>query len=203
MASGDTLTTLCSTALFHLGEAPLSSYANPQTPLEQQVVAQYPVILNSELRRRDWIFAIMRTAFSDPSTPAQPPAFNTYVLPTDCVRALRERDREGFRSAPEWWIEGRNVCSRLPKAPLIRYISNSVDPSEFDPLFVMVLTYKLALHCCEYVTQSSQKKSDLAGLYQGAITEAGKQNAWEQPEGSTHAPENEFSWLRERSNTLY
>lgn len=204
MAAGDTAQTICTTALFNLGAAPLSSFQSPVTPLEIQIVSQYQLIVNSELRRKDWTFAIMRTQFTDPATPATPPAFNTYPLPADCIRVLREHHRmEDWHAEPRWWLEGRNVCSRGLHAPNIRYISNLATPAEYDPLFVMVLGYKLALHCAEYTTSSSQKKQDLASLYQGAIAEAGKQNAWEQPQGTTHAPDNSFSWLADRADFRY
>lgn len=202
MSAGDTLTSVCSTALFHLGAAPLSSYENPRTPLEQQITGQYQTVLNGELRKRAWTFAIKRTSFSDAEAPAIPPAFNTWALPGDCLRVLREHRASRFHFEPTWWLEGRNVCDFSAKAPLIRYITNAVTPDDYDPSFVEAFTLKLAFRCCEYATQSSQKKNDLANDYSAAIAEASKQNAWEKPEGTTHAPDEAFSWLRDRDNYL-
>ena len=202
MSAGDTLTSVCSTALFHLGAAPLSSFEAPRTPLEKQIVSQYGTVLNSELRKRAWTFAIKRTDFSDAAAPAPPPAFNMWELPGDCLRVLREHRASRFHNEPTWWVEGRNICSHAARAPLIRYISNSVTPDIFDPSFVEAFTLKLAFRCCEYMTQSSQKKNDLANDYSAAIVEASKQNAWEKPEGSTHAPDEAFNWLTSRDNYL-
>lgn len=198
MSAGDTLTSVCTTALFHLGAAPLSSYASPRTPLEKQIVAQYQTVLNGELRKRAWTFAIARTAFTDAASDAQPPNFNTWPLPADCLRVLREHKGSQFNFQPTWWVEGRSVCDFKAKAPIIRYISNAVTPDVYDPSFVEAFTLKLAFRCCEYATQSSQKKNDLISDYSAAIVEASKQNAWEKPEGTTHAPDEAFSWLRDR-----
>lgn len=203
MATGDTQQSVCSTALFHLGAAPLSSFTAPVTPLERRLVSQYQNVLNAELRRRPWVFAILRTDFTDAAAPAVPPAFNTWALPADCLRTLRERGPHSYHVEPDWWVEGRNVCRVSAKAPNMRYISSTVDPSAWDALFVQVFTLKLALQCAEYATQSSQKKQDLASLYTGAMSDAGKNNAWETPEGSTFAPDDAFSWLRDRSNSIY
>lgn len=202
MSAGDTLTSVCSTALFHLGAAPLSSYENPRTPLEKQITGQYQTVLNAELRKRAWTFAIKRTAFIDAAAAQAAPLFNTWALPNDCLRVLREHSRSDVRFQPAWWVEGRNVCAHPAKAPSIRYVSNSVTPDTYDPSFVEAFTLKLAFRCCEYATQSSQKKNDLANDYSAAIVEASKQNAWEKPEGTTHAPDDAFSWLRDRDNYL-
>lgn len=198
MALGDTETTICNTALFHLGAAPLRDFNNPRTSQEQQTVQQYRVTLNSELRKRAWTFAIARTQFQDAAEDLKGDQFNTWTLPTDCVKLLREHQRKDISFEPKWWLEGRNVCQHNRKAPKLRYITSNVTPDQMDPLFVEAFALRMALRLCEYVTQSSQKKNDLASLYTSVITDAGKQNAWEQPQGTVHAPDESFSWLFER-----
>ena len=198
MATGDTQQTICTTALFNLGCPPLSSFTSPVTPVEKRIVGEYSNIVRSELRRKAWIFAIKRTAFTDAAAPLGAPLFNTWTLPDDCIRVLRNRLEGTRHTDPDWWIEGNSVCRHAAQAPLLRYLSSSIDPSLYDSLFVEALAYKLAMKAAELVTQSSQKKEELAQLYSGAISEAGKQNAWEQPQGTQHNRDEDFSWLTSR-----
>lgn len=198
MAQGDTPQTICSTALFNLGKAPLSSFSAPVTPDEKRIVAEYPNIVRGELRRRAWSFAIKRTAFADAETDLPRPKFNTWAIPQDCVRVLRNPLQGTRHTDPDWWLEGGNICRHSHKAPALRYVSSSIDPELYDTLFVEALSYKLAMKLAELATQSSQKKEELAQLYAGAISEAGKNNAWEQPYGTTENRDKDFSWLTSR-----
>ena len=203
MALGDTQQSILTLALNHLGAPPMSSITNPATPLETQILNYYQPVLNAELRKNDWLFAIKRLEYPD-ATSAQTDfeTPNTWPLPTDCVRVLREqRDRlaNSFVSeATDWWIEGRNICKKSIKGPKLRYISDAVDPSEYDPLFVMALSYRLAIAVCEYATQSTQKENALAQLYTGIISDASKQNSWEDPAGTTEVNKYDYSWISNR-----
>lgn len=200
MAYGDTKQTIISGALYEVGCPPILDITIPKSPAEAIMLNRYNSVLLSELRKNQWVFAITRLTTLQDQTPIDNANCNTiytWPLPQDCVRPILDdfNDRNMYA---DWWIEGSNIVSKHYKAPFVRYISSNVDESIFDPIFTQAFTYRLALECCEFITQSSQKKSDLNNLYQASIDNANKQNAFEDPQSYYYQPERHYNWLESR-----
>lgn len=162
----------------------------PQTSLERYVAAGYPLWKRAELARRRWVFAVeFNFQLTKTQTLEGVELPYVYPLPTDCLRPIRTK-----RS--EWVQRGRNLHSGYDVLK-IDYIRN-VDEAEFDIMFVDVLACRVALECAEYVTQSNTKKADVQTLYNAALTEAGRCNAYTIGAEDNSSDDEQYSFLTAR-----
>lgn len=142
----------------------------PRTPLEIHCNEGYNAWKTQELTKRRWVFAleddVALTQEAVISGAEQP---YKYAIPTDCLRPIRQR-------YTEWKQRGRYIYS-ADNLLKIQYIKNKAE-SEFDPLFVDVLAWRVAIECVEMVTQSSSKKAECAQGYKDARAIAGQMNAF-------------------------
>lgn len=148
--------------------------------------AAYAHVRDSELRAHPWNFAIKRAALAaDVSAPLFGYA-KQYTLPTDCLRVLPPVDYD-----VDWKIEGRKIITDWTAPLYIRYIAQITDPNEYDRGFIEMFACALALHLCETLTQSNQKIQNIGQMYQKAMRDAKRQNAFENI--SDELPED--SWI--------
>jgi hypothetical protein len=184
---------ICNLGLGKISSSRVSVIAPPRSPLEVYVSAGYPVWRRTELTKRRWVFALVDdyimtlsgTATAD-TVDSKPYKFD---LPSDCLRPVRLR-------RTEWKQRGRALYSAYD-ALTIQYIRN-VDETEFDPLFVDVLSNRIAVECCEFVTQSNTKKESARQGYLEAVTEAKKLNAFVIGPEDIGADDEDFSFLTAR-----
>lgn len=156
--------------LSKIGQARVTRLDPPQTPLEKHVASNYEQWKRSEITKHKWVFARVNNyvmTLADTIDGVERPY--KYLLPTDCMRAIRTR-------RTEWQQAGRALYS-ANSTLRIDYIKN-VSEAEFDPLFVDVLAYRAALESAEYTTQSSTKQSSTKALYDEAIATAKRMNAF-------------------------
>jgi hypothetical protein len=142
----------------------------PRTSLERFIATGYPVWKRTELAKRRWVFATqygVQLSLTETLTDSERPY--KFVIPPDCVRVVRGK-------YAEWKQGGRFVFSAQSELK-VDYIKN-VPEAEFDALFVEVLACRIAYECVELVTQSNTKKSDVMALYNSAVTDAGRTNAY-------------------------
>lgn len=151
----------------------------------------YEPMRRAELRRYDWSFAISRASIAADANGPEWGDWNRYTKPNDFLRLLRD-DESGINV--DWKIEGIYILS-ADAAPLeIRYIADIDAPEQYDPLFVEAFACRLALQCCEEITQSTSKIASVTEQYKDAIAEAKRLGAIE--EAAREAPED--SWVLAR-----
>lgn len=181
---------LANTALQKLGAARIESLTQDK-PNARSMAAAFNHVLRAEIRRYDWSFAIKRASIAADGDDPTWGDFNQYSLPNDFIRLLRD-DETG--QAVDWKIEGRFILSR-DEAPLeIRYIAFVEDPTMWDASFDEAFACKLALQCCEEITQSTSKKGGIQADYDTEIAEAKRTGAIEK--GSQEFPEDD--WINAR-----
>lgn len=188
-------------AALKLGTDWISSFSDA-TKFARAITMCYDGILEAELAKNRWAFAIKRASL--PAL-AAPPAWGferQFLLPTDCLRldwidgAGRSENLANFiaDSTSPFRIEGRHILTDLEAPLLIRYIAKSENPNEWDPCFLNAFAARLAFECCESVTQSEQKKQSLWAEYQGEIANASRMSAIQNPPASIP----DGSWMEAR-----
>jgi hypothetical protein len=156
--------------LSKIASSRISRLDPPQSSLERFVAAGYDHWKRSEISKRRWVFALEHNyalAKVEELVGVERPY--KYSLPVDCLRPVREKRTE--------WAQRRRYVYSAEDGLKITYVAN-VDETEFDPLFVEVLACRVAMESVEYVTQSNTKKADAKALYDEAVTEAAKNNAF-------------------------
>ena len=170
-------TSICNLALQKLGARPIQSL-NDQSVNAQACALCYEAMRDRELRAYPWAF--MRTrALLAPMTEA--PAFEylyAFALPFDFMNVLPETV-EGS----DWKFEQLNgvrvLLTNESNSVEFSYGARITNPTVFDPMFVEALSSKIAWHLCETLTQSNEKKQEIAAQYRMLISEARRRNAIE------------------------
>ncbi len=181
---------LANYALQKLGAKRIESLTQDH-PNARSMSAAFNLVLRAELRRYDWSFAIKRESIAADGDDPTWGDYNRYSLPNDFIRLLRD-DETG--QAVDWKVEGRYILT-ADVAPLeIRYIAFIEDPTLWDAGFDEAFACKLALQCCEEITQSTSKKGGIAADYDFEIAEAKRTGAIEK--AAQEFPED--SWLNAR-----
>jgi hypothetical protein len=156
--------------LAKLSASRIQSITPPRSALEIHCKENYPAWKRSELAKRRWVFALVDNYAMTlgTTTPGVDRPYQ-FALPPNCLRPVRQR-------YTEWVQRGRFLYSAY-NVLTIEYISD-VPESDFDPLFVDVLAWRIAIECVEMVTQSNTKKADASTGYKDARNEAGRANAF-------------------------
>jgi hypothetical protein len=192
---------ICNRALQILGATAITSLTDNNGKARALNLAFEPV-RRAELRRRRWGFAIKRTSLPALSSTPDSDYAHQYQLPNDCVRLVAggdltsAADSSDYRcpTAGLYVVEGKRILTNLPAPLAIRYLADITDAASFDSAFVEALAARLAVECCEAITESSQKLQDARLAYRLAIREAGMANAFEKsPEYMA-----EDSWVTSR-----
>jgi hypothetical protein len=144
-------------------------------------------VRRAELRRRRWRFSIKRTTLAALADAPDSDYAYQYQLPNDYLRLIEggdicaTADLADYRGGVEglYSVEGGLLLTDLPAPLSIRYIADITDASLFDSAFVESFATRLALECCEVITESSSKKEDLDKDYRRSIREAVTANALE------------------------
>lgn len=167
-----------------LGADWISSFADA-TKFARSVSLCYEGLLESELSKNRWAFAIKRASL--PALAAAPAwGFERqFLLPTDCLLldwvdgAGRSEYLADFLpdSTSPFRVEGRNILTDLEAPLLIRYITKVNDPNDWDPCFLNAFAARLAYECCDAVTGSEPKRRALWSEYQDEIANARRMSA--------------------------
>lgn len=150
----------------------------------------YEIVLDSMLRSHTWNCAKTRVVLAPLSTA---PAFDfdyQFQLPADCLRPIFPPD------VTDWSVEKGNVLLTNDGSTLnLLYISTLPDPNDMDSCFIEAFASKLAVECCEKVTQSATKRKLAIEQYDDAMEVARKANAFE----SIPAQQDYSSWIDART----
>lgn len=185
-----TIVQICNIGLSKLGSARIATLEPARTALERHVSTNYMQWKETEIAAHRWVFCrvidypLAKTAELDGVA-----LRFEYATPADMARPIRLK-----RS--EWQQYGRTIRSAYDNLQ-ISYI-RTVEEADFDPLFVGVLAARIALESAEYVTQSNTKKSDASALYDKAVTEAKRGNAFTIGAEDIQDDDNDFSWVNAR-----
>ena len=151
-------------------------------PNARSINACFEETVKQELRDRAWGFAIKRVVLAPSSTTTitnpDMPFNNAFPLPNGCLRVLPP-SRENL----DWQIESidnvaaiyTNDGTSLP----IRYVDYVADPTRWDALFAEVIACRIAVQCCEDITQSNTKQEKVERELKFALARARKTNAFE------------------------
>lgn len=183
--------------LSKIASSRISRVDPPKTSLERFCAEGYHHWKRSELAKRRWVFATeddyALAKVGDPSS--TPPVSRQdgrnykYALPVDCLRPIRDKTTE--------WKRNRTFIYSAYDNLKIAYVMN-VDEDEFDPLFVEVFAARIALETVEYLTQSNTKKAEAQAMYDTAVTEAGRTNAYTIGPEDVTSDDNDFPFLTAR-----
>lgn len=203
MGSTTTQTTIANRALQLLGIQRISSLQENSRGA-RAINQAYQPVLQSELRKNYWNFAIKRASLP---AAAVGPSFgksNYYPLPGDFLCLAPPDQIFGvsgggtlagnqilagtpiMTGAPivDWQIEqtpgGQIAIASNQAGPInIRYVSSAITESQFDPCFDEAFSAALACETCEDITQSNTKLANVSKMYDEAIEIAKKRNAFE------------------------
>lgn len=174
-----------------IGSTQISTYDNPRSPIERFVAEGYPHWRDTELEKRRWVFSmeVEKLVQSGKLTDDFGPNVYVFALPDNMMRPIRQ-----MRST--WTIRGRNLYADSEVAYL-EYISRRSE-QDFPASFREVLACRVAVECCEFVTQSNTKKADAHSLYKDALLDAGRQNAFIIGSEDLETPDELSEWTAAR-----
>ena len=164
-------------ALQRLGAKRIESLTQDH-PNARSMNAAFTRVRDRLLRRYDWNFAISRASIAADGDDSLWGDWNRYSLPNDYIKLLRD-DESGTHV--DWKIEGLYILTADASPLEIRYIARIEDPNYYDALFTETFACKLALECCEEITQSTSRKESIKDDYEKAIAEARRLGAIEKP----------------------
>jgi len=147
-------TDVCNLALDLLSAGTVSDVENPTTATEEFLSRWYNLTRKRLLREHPWNFATKRASLSASATP--PPFGFTaqYPVPNDFVRLLyvvqnTTQDSELPANPDYYKLEGGNIqtSSQVTDDGVLRikYIYDIKSVSAFDPMFIELLAYDLAV----------------------------------------------------------
>lgn len=179
---------IVNSALVKLGASPVLAITD-NVKRAKAMAAMWEPSRDRLLRAFRWSFAMVRTKL--PALADVPSwGFGTqFQLPADCLRLdfvselfvglslsdYRDSDESDFA------LEGRKILCDLAVPLPIRYVARVTDVSLYDACFAEALACRLALDCCEEITQSSTKKADIRTDLKDVLIDAVRTNAIEKP----------------------
>ena len=163
---------ICSNALRRLGDNPITSLTD-DTERARLCNSFYADARDAVLRLHPWNFAITRTSLAQLSdTPSYGFAYQ-YSLPTNpyCLRVLAMEYEDYIFKVENYSTQGRVLLTDQSSAKIL-YVAKITDTTQFDALFVDVLTAKLALDLCYPITNSVSLQDKMQKLYQLKLSDA-------------------------------
>jgi len=178
-------TSIANLALQKLGADRITSL-DQNHPNAREMNAAYSAMRDLELRSYRWNFAKKRAALTAHATsPASDSGFAyAYPLPSDYLRLLAANESNLYDgdNSVDWKIEQhegvRCILTNWSNMDIV-YIAQITDPAQFDAAFVELLACRLALQCCERLTQSNTKRQLSQCEYDDARRNARHVNAFE------------------------
>jgi len=185
--------TIAKLGLGRIASSVISSIDSPRSVLERRVADGYDVWRDSELKKHDWVFA-KSTALMTVTLPARAGNDRPYrfELPTDFLRPLRTK-------RARWEIEGTALYNTTQDDFYLDYIAR-VPESNFPADFQQVLGARIAIECAEVATQSASKLQVARDMYEDAINDARRNNAFTVEPSDNTLDDYNSSWVYGRYN---
>jgi hypothetical protein len=163
---------ICSNALRRLGDDPITSLTD-DTERARLCNSFYADARDAVLRLHPWNFAITRASLAQlTDTPSHGFAYQ-YSLPTSpyCLRVLGMEYEDYIFKIENYSTQGRVLLTDESSAKIL-YVARITDTTQFDALFVDVLTAKLAVDLTYPITNSSALQDKMQKLYELKLSDA-------------------------------
>lgn len=168
-----TAVSICSNALIKLGERPINSFDEANTPggLDRARIASniWPTVRDSILRSHPWNCAIKRVSLSPEITV---PAFGydkQFILPADWLRNVEINGVSA--EAVDYAVEsGRLLLNET--VLYLRYVWRNDDPSSWDPLLVDAAETAMAMEMAYPITNSNSLRAEMQGTLMEKLRKA-------------------------------
>ena len=161
-------------ALQLCGEPEITSFSNNNKRARECGKAYAPA-RDAELRAHNWNFATERANVSANSGAPAWGYGTAMALPGDCLRVI---EVDGFKDPDDWRVEGRNLLVD-DSGPLgIRYVKQVTLTGEFDAMFVLSLSARMALMIGPVFVTNTRVR-ELQAIYRDRIVEARRVDAIE------------------------
>ena len=153
-------------ALSLIGEASIVTLDN-STPSGRAASLHYLPVRDALLRSHPWNFAQVRAQLT---ADIIAPLFDwgyAYTMPAACLCLTEINGIPVAEPRTDYLIEGRKILTNTSTLVAavstinIIYTSNAPAVPTYDPLFVEILTLKLAIAIADKITQSKSKASEL------------------------------------------
>ena len=134
---------ICNLALDYLNVDPISTITDPTDKIGKLCARWYDNTRKSVLRMHTWNFAMKRaTLAKDTAAPLH--GYTTqYTLPSDYIRIVSVGEDNCYQ---DYGLEGRKLLLNDTDSTglKIRYVYNSLNVEQYDPLFVELFALSLA-----------------------------------------------------------
>lgn len=168
MATVDSEVDVANLALSYIGAERISSFSEASKSA-QLASLFYPLCRDGELVGYEWSFALTRQKLASPTETNYTDFQYQYQLPVSPY-CLRPVEIDGASEA-EWRVEGRLLYCNLDEVELI-YLAQIEDVRLFSPLFVEVLSLRLASKIAANLTGKERHVGQIEALYLQAIGRA-------------------------------
>ena len=179
---------VCSLALAHLKLKPAVSLETPVSEGEKRCALVYHLLRRKTLRALPWNFAIKRAVLTE-TLPAPIFGFShKFALPTDFVRYLSRYDESGFRlrtvgTESDYELENGFLLLNGDTGETVnlRYIYDHEDVPAWDPMFIDLLAYEIAIRIGPNFSISGNELDRLSRERRELRAEAGAIDGQERP----------------------
>ena len=177
---------VCSLALAHLKMSPVVSLETPVDEGEKRCALVYHQTRRKVLRALPWNFAIKRATLSAVTSTPDFGFTHEYALPNDFLRYLSRHDVSGFRLRSfeaDYEIENGFIRINQDTAGTlqIRYIYDHQDVPKWDPMFIDLMSYEIAIRIGPNFQASASDLERLSAERKNIRAEAGAIDGQERP----------------------
>lgn len=183
---------ICNMALSHIGaQSSISDFLEASVEA-QQCSLLYAPARDAVLREHAWNFASRRAALADLGAP--PPGWRyRYSLPADCLVARKILSENRSTQKIEFEVSNFTVLTDQAQA-VLAYTARVTDASKFDPMFVVALSWRLAVDLVPPITGSKTIQQTALSIYKNEIAAARAADAAEGTADSIH----KVDWIQAR-----
>lgn len=183
---------ICNMALSHIGARSAISDFQEASVEAQQCRLLYAPARDAVLREHPWNFATRRQALAEMNRDAVGWGYG-YALPTDCLVARSlVTDRPDLPPIP-FEVLGDALYTDQEQA-VLTYTSRVIEVRLFDPMFVVALSWRLALDLVPSITGSKTIQQTIQRIYRNEIAAAQAADSAEGAADRVHA----VDWIRAR-----
>jgi hypothetical protein len=170
-------TEICNMALTPLGERRIHDIDSDTDETAVLCRLYYDNIVDEVLRSHPWNCAVWYQSLAQLSSTDDDYLIDgydnydyQYILPTNpyCLRVLSipEHPDENYQ------IVGRYLLSNL-ETVVLEYIKRITNPTQFDPLLVSAIAYRLSADLAMRITNSEKTRNDMIRIYEWQLNRAG------------------------------
>lgn len=171
MAQVTSAVDICNLALGHLKVEPVTNITTGESTEEKLCAKYYDITRQSVLESYNWAFATKRVSLSqDSDSPAFGFSYQSSSMPSDFLKLVGVYDSSGqlyINTNNQYYeFEGNKILSDITAPYYIKYIADITNVASFDRLFVMNLSYALAVTMSEAFKVSSTLLQVLTSKWQ-------------------------------------